>query len=199
MPQREPELDHVTNLLGQCLERIEQQVARLADDDADLETLAAGCVFDDEAGMLQELVESLLDGDAPSCANLNTTVQRAVQTCLGELTVPVVVRELLAPDLPMVACSPGELTFAVQRGLVLGVGRIAPGGEVLLTTRCDGAHVVFEIETHGTEVDRYLPTRSETLAEIVASLRGQCRVSTRADGSVHLALEQPVEPALDDR
>lgn len=192
MPPPEPDLDQLTTLLGRCLGRIEEQAFRLQrDDDAD-DDPAIGDALDDETSMLQELMESLLESTTSDHADLNATIERAVQSCLGEVDVPLVVRQRLAQGLPKVACTPGQLAFAVQRALVLGLGRLEPGDEVVLTTRRDDGAVLFELESFGRQDDRHLRDRTETLAEFVSGFLGNCRVQARDEHTLLLVLELPV-------
>jgi hypothetical protein len=191
MPPPEPELDHITNLLGMCLGRIEEHAFRLQRDADEVEDLAVGYSIEDEASLLQELVGSLLDQAAPEEADLNATIERAVQSCLSEVGIPVVVRQRLARGLPRVACTPGQLAFAVQRALVLGLGRLEPGGEVVLTSRCENGSLLFELESRGRQDDRHLAERAETLAEFVAGFEGHCRVQADGDHTLLLVLELP--------
>lgn len=194
-----PDLDHLTNLLTQCLGRIEEHAFRLqADDDDPADVLVADAI-EDEASLLQELVGSLLVTAVDEHADLNATVERALRSCIGELGVPIVLRQRLAPHLPRIACSPADLAYAVQRALALGLGRLGPGGEVLVTTRREPESVLFELECHGFGTDRHLPERSETLAEFVVGLRGHCRLQTTDDGTLLLAFELPVALAFDER
>lgn len=135
MSAREPELDQLTTLLGQCLGRIEEHAFRLQDDTWTGDEPAAGDALDDETDLLQELIGSLLVCAVDEHADLNATVQRALQQQLGEVAVPIVVRQRFARDLPKVACTPADATFAVQRALALVLGRLEPGCEVSLWAR----------------------------------------------------------------
>ncbi len=199
MPPPEPDLDRLTNLLSLCLGRIEEQAFRLQDDTGQHEAELAGSVFDDETVMLQDLVGSLLHAPQPEHSDLNATIERAVLSCLDEIGMPVVVRQRLALGLPAIACAPGPLAFAVQRALMLGLGRLEPGGEVVLTTRRDDGSVLFELESYGARADRHLQERTETLAEFVAGLQGNCRVQTCDRDRLLLVLELPAAFALDER
>lgn len=199
MPPPEPDLDRLTSLLSMCLGRIEEHAFRLQDGGGTDHQDLVGCAIEDETALLQDLVGSLLEGTRPEHANLNATVERAVLSCLDELGIPVVVRQRLAPDLPAVDCAPGPLAFAVQRALMLGIGRLEPGGEVVLTTRQDHGGVLFELESYGIREDRHLQERAETLAEFVAGLRGSCRVQTGGSDRLLLAIELPAVFAVDER
>lgn len=199
MSPRDHGLDQLTDLLGQCLGRIEAQAFRLQRDPDDSDETAVVAAFDDETELLQELIGSLLVCAVDEHADANATVERALRGCLGDLTVPLVVRQRLAPALPRVACSPDELAFAVQRALALAIGPLPPGGEIIVTTRREAEAVVFELESLGAQPDRHVRARSETLAEFVAGLHGHCRVESAADGTLLLALELPLALAHDER
>lgn len=193
----------MTNLLGQCLGRIEAQVFRLQHDpDACDEHLFAAAV-DEEATVLCDLVGSLSDPAVTQRADLDATVRRAVQACLGELGVPIVVRERLAPALPPIACAPAQLAFAVQRALVLATGRLAAGDELEITTRRDGDGVVLELESRGRrrgrERDRHLRERAETLCEFVDGLRGLCRIECDDRDQLLVVIDLPAAMAVDER
>lgn len=198
MPPREPELDHLTRLLGQCLGRIEAQAFDLQETGVGTDDPALADALDDEATTLHELIDSLLVYVADEHADLNATIERALREHLSDLDVPVVVRQRLAPGLPKIACPPADLAIAVQRALVLAIGRLGPGGEVALVTRCEAGTALLELESRGSERDLHLPQRSETLAEFVGGLGGHCRVETDADGTLLLALELPTALAFDE-
>jgi hypothetical protein len=199
MASHEPELDHLTHLLGQCLGRIEEQAFRVQDDSWQDTNPGTDAAIEDETALLQELVGSLLVCAVDEYADLNATVQRALQARLGDLGVPVVVRQRLARHLPKVACAPADVAFAVQRALALSLGQLEPGSELTVTTRREDGHLLFELERRGGPLDRHLVERCETLAEFAAGLHGQCRVHADADGSLLLALELPATLALDER
>jgi hypothetical protein len=197
--KREPDIDRLTTLLGQCLGRIDEQAYRLqqVDDDETLE--GADDVLEQEAATLQELIGSMLEQtQAPDQSDLNGVIAAAVSACLGELQRPIVVRQRLEPDLPPVACSPGQLSFAVQRSLVLCTGGLVAGDELWLTSRRDGEQVVLELECPSVANDRNLPARSQTLCEFVAAMRGNCRVDRDDRGSLLVVLELPAALAIDE-
>lgn len=199
MDQSERNLDRITSLLGQCLGRIDAHAYRIQELDEVDETLLTAEQIDTETAELQELVGSLLDnvvdGDE---SDLNRIVDQAVRSCIAAVEMPFVVRQRLAPDLPSIACGPGQLTFAVQRALGIGIGHLEPGGEIVITTRRDDDRVVFEMESRGTEGDRHLHDRAATLCEFVASFAGRCRVESDDHGTLLLALELPMALAADD-
>lgn len=198
MSQRETDLERITTLLGQCLGRIDEQAFRLQradDENQDLD----GDTLEQEAATLQELVGSLVESHAQAeQADLNRIVDRAVRDCVAELGVPVVTRLRLAPSLPPIACGPGQLAFAVQRAVMLALGRIDAGGEIVVTTRRDGEAVLFELECQGHGRDRHLQERSLSLCEFVAGFAGNCRIDADERGQLLLALELPASLAVDD-
>ncbi len=198
---REPDLDQLTTLLGQCLGRIDERAYRLQQDDddggGDSDFDAEGAL-EHEAATLQELVGSLVDSvDAPDQCDLDRIVRNAVDGCVGELGGAIVVRQRLASDVPAVRCSPSQLAYAVQRSLVIAAGRLDVGGELCVTTRRDGHGAVLELECRGGRRDRHLQHRVLTLCEFVASFGGHCRVDTDERGAMCLALELPAAHAYD--
>ena len=199
MNKREPDLDRITTLLGQCLGRIDEQAFRLqrmADEDEDF---LAVDVLENEAATLQELVGTLMETVAvPDDADLNSVVEQTVQACLAEVDMPVVVRQRLAAALPRIACAPGQLAFAVQRSLMIGLGRLEPGDEILLATRRTEDGVVFEMESRGSGRDRHLQERTATLLEFVAGFQGRCSIEADDQGTLLLALELPTALAPDE-
>lgn len=199
MAHRETDLDRITTLLGQCLGRIDEQAFRLQQIDDDSEDFAAADVLEQEAAQLQELVGTLVEHPPQlEHADLNRIVDRAVRGCVAEVGVPIVVRQRFAPQLPAIACTPGQLAFAVQRALLLGLGRIEAGGEIVVTTRREGEAAVFELECQGHSRDRHLQERTATLSEFVSGFHGTCRISTDDRGTLLLALELPTSLAIDE-
>jgi hypothetical protein len=197
--KREPNLDHLTTLLGQCLGRIDEQAYRLqqlGDDDEDCE---ASDVLENEAATLQELVGSLIEqAQTPDQSDLNRILQGSVASYLGELDIPIVVRLRLAPEPTPVGCGPGQLAFAIQRALVIACGRLEVGGELTVTTRKDGDQLVLELEAHGAARDRNLQERAQTLCDFVDSFRGHCRIDVDDRGNLLVALVLPEAVAIDD-
>jgi hypothetical protein len=198
---REPNLEHLTTLLGQCLGRIDErafQLQRLADDDDG--ELDIDDVLEQEAATLQELVGSLVDRmDAPESCDVNTIVVRSLDACLHELDTRILARRCLADELPAVGCSPSQLAFAVQRALVIATGRLEAGGEVIVTTRLDGDDVVLELESRGGRRDRHLRERTLTLCEFVASFRGHCHIDLDDRDTLLVVLELPHALSIDER
>jgi hypothetical protein len=198
--KREPDLDRLTTLLGQCLGRIDEQAYRLQrlDDNEDGDA-GVDDVLEHEAASLQELISSMLEQvETVDQSDLNTVIAAAVSSCLRELEVPIVVRQRLSPDLPPIACNPGQLTFAVQRALVLCTSALGAGDELWLTSRRDGDQVVLEIECPAAGQDRNLAARSQTLCEFAAAMRGNCRVDRDDRGSLLVVLELPAALAIDE-
>lgn len=199
MAHRETDLDRITTLLGQCLGRIDEQAFRLQQVEDEPTDLDVASILENEAAQLQELVGSVIESNERlEQADLNRIVDRAVRGCVAELGVPIVVRQRLANDLPPIACGPGQLAFAVQRAVMLGLGRIDAGGEIIVTTRRDGDAAMFELECTGHGRDRHLHERTTTLCEFVAGFRGNCRIDADDRGALLLALELPTSLAIDD-
>ena len=201
--KRDLELDRLTTLLGQCLGRIDEQAYRLqqVDDEAeDYTDDGVADVLETEAARLQELVSSLLErADAPEQSDLDDVVHASVRGCMQELGSPIVVRQRLAGELPPVACTPGQLAYAVQRALVLATSRLDVGGELRVTTRREDDCAVLELEGQGTRNDRNLQDRAETLCEFVSSFRGTCRVAYDEQQNLLIVLELPLALAIDER
>lgn len=199
MNERTRDLDRITALLGQCLGRIDEHAFRVQQlDIADAAFLTAEEI-DHETAELQELVGTLLDNAVVTGeADLDQIVTRAVQSCLAAIGMPVVVRQRLAAGPARIACAPGELTFAVQRALAIGLGRLDPGEELVLTTRHEDETAVLELECRGTGRDDHLQERALTLCEFVAELGGRCRIESDDQGTLLLALELPQALATDD-
>ena len=199
MNQRERNLDRITSLLGQCLGRIDEHAFRIQEvEDTDTTVLTAEEI-DHETAELQELVGSLLDNVVDDDdAELNRIVDQAVRSCVAAVDIPLVVQQRLGRDLPRVACGPGQLTFAVQRALGIGMRHLEPGGELVVTTRRENGAVFFEMESRGQKGDGHLQERTTTLCDFVESFRGHCRAQADEQGTLLLALELPVAVAHDD-
>jgi hypothetical protein len=198
MSQRETDLERITTLLGQCLGRIDEQafrLQRLADEDQDTDA----DTLEQEAATLQELVSTLVDRQETTAhADLNRIVDRAVRDCVAEVGVPIVTRQRLAPSLPPIACTPGQLAFTVQRAVMLALGRVDSGGELVVTTRREADTTVFELECQGHGRDRHLQERCLSLCEFVAGFGGNCRVDTDERGALLLAIELPTSLPVDE-
>ena len=198
---REPDLDRLTTLLGQCLGRIDEQAFRLQrQGDEEDEDQQIGDVLEDEAARLQELVGTLLEQEQTrEQCDLNQLVSSALTACVAELGVPLLVRQRLAPQLPTIACRPGQIAYAVQRAFVIAAGRLGAGDELLVTTREEHGQVMLEIESRGGERDDQLDRRVQTLCEFVAALHGNCRVAHDERANLLLVLELPQHVVIDDR
>lgn len=198
--EHDPNLDRLTTLFGQCLGRIDERAFRLQQLAEDEQDDDLGDVLEQEAATLQELVGSLVDRYlSPEQCDLNSIVDSSVGACLQELDTPILVRQRLSPDLPAIACTPGQLAYAVQRALVIAAGRLQPGGELVVATRRDGDGIVLELDSHGGERDRHLRQRAETLCEFVASFHGHCQVEHDDRDHLLVVIELPATLALDDR
>lgn len=196
--KREPDIDRLTNLLGKCLGRIDEQAFRLQrqpnDDEQEI-----GDVLEHEAAQLQELVGTLLEQEqSREEANLNLLVSTSLTACVAELGVPIVVRQRLAPTLPLIACRPGQLAYAVQRALVIAAERLGAGDELLVATRQEHDQVVLEIESRGGECDQHLDQRAQTLCEFLAAMQGNCRVGHDEQANLLIVIELPQQVAVDD-
>lgn len=196
------ELDRLTQLLRQCLGRIDAAAFRCQTDGGDIEPEACIEQLGLETVQLQELMASLLDAAArmpeSQAADLNQIVHRALQQNLQHCTTPVVLRSRLGTRLPNVGCTASQVSHAVQRALQLGIGHAGHGGVVEVFTRRDEDVVVFELqaEGHGTAETR---SRAATLAEFVASWGGRCRIERSEAGLLLLLLELPTVSVPDDR
>lgn len=199
MHASERNLDRISALLGQCLGRIDAHAYRAQELDEPESAFLTAEEIDHETAELQELVGSLLDNVvAADDADLNHIVDQAVRSCIAAIEMPIVVRQRLCPDLPRVACSPGPLTFAVQRALGIGIGHLEPGGELTLVTRRECDAIVFEMESRGDVGDGNLRERTATLCEFVTGLHGSCRAEADEQGTLLLALELPTVLATGD-
>lgn len=194
---REPDLDRLTTLLGRCLGRIDERAYQLQLGDEEPDELTEH-VLEHEAATLQELVGSLVAASDIEQCDLNRIVERAVSSCLVELGRAIVVRQRLAPYLPKVACTPGQIAYAVQRAFVIATGALDAGGELLIATRRDDVVVVLEVESRGGQRDRHLRARAETLCEFVASFGGICRLDHDERDNLLLMIELPTAITVDD-
>jgi hypothetical protein len=199
MAHRETDLEQITTLLGRCLGRIDEQAFRIQREESDDDEDVAD-VLEQEAAQLQELVGTLIEAnDQLEHADLNRVVEHAVRGCVAEAGVPVVTRLRLCPGLPPVACRPGQLAYATQRAVMLGLQHLPPGGEVIATTRRDGDLAIFELECEGSSPTshRNLDERATSLTEFVASFDGNCRVATDDRGNLLFAFELPLTLAVE--
>ena len=196
MASNDSDLDKLTLLMGQCLGRIDEEAFRLQEkgEDVDFDTADR---LEDETGMLHELVESMLDVEMNSDeTNVNQIVARVAESCLQELTVPIVLRQTLTAESSMVVAPAAMVNVAVQRAMALAVKPLGPGDELRLTTRLDCGSVLFEIESLGSHPDSNAGDRVETLREFVEELGGTCQMRQDAE-DLFLVLELPQVMATD--
>lgn len=191
MTRRETELDRITTLLGQCLGRIDEQAYRLQQSGEDETDYEACDALEREAEMLQELIDSaVMQAARAEPVDLNRVVEQSLRGCVGELGIPVVVRQQFARDLPRLACAPSALAHAVQRAITLALGGIEAGGEIRVSTRLDGDVVLLEIESRTAE-QPHLDDRAATLDDFVKGLGGRCHVDHDGRGACLVAMELP--------
>jgi hypothetical protein len=196
MTSKDSDLGKLTSLMGQCLGRIDEEAFRLQEkgEDVDFDTADR---LEDETGMLHELVESMLDVEMNSDeTNVNQIVARVAESCLQELTVPIVLRQTLTAESSMVVAPAAMVNVAVQRAMALAVKPLGPGDELRLTTRLDCGSVLFEIESLGSHPDSNAGDRVETLREFVEELGGTCQMRQDAE-DLFLVLELPQVMATD--
>ena len=207
MTSRDPELDRITELLGQCLGRIDEHAYRLQDhadlaEGVDPTEPSTEAPFDldaleREAEVLQELVQSALrQAGGDDRADLNRVVESTLQAALAELDIPVVVRQNLATDLPRIGCNGRELAVAAQRALVLAVSGLSAGDEIAVVTRPDNTHTLLEIEFPANG-EPHLGDRATTLQEFVAELGGHCHIRSDARSQCLIAIELPTAVPTD--
>lgn len=190
------DLDKLTSLLGQCLGRIDDEALHLHEKGEDVD-FGTGDRLEDETGILQELVESMLVVEMESDeTNINQVVAHVAESCLQELTVPIVMRQILTTESAQVAAPAALVNVAVQRAMVLAVAPLGPGDELRLSTRVDSGSVLFEIESLGSQPNGITSDRGETLREFVEELGGTCQM--RRDGQdLFLMIELPQVMATD--
>jgi hypothetical protein len=189
----QPNLGQLTTLLSECLGRIDAQAFELqrAGETDDLPS-GADDVLTHEATELQELVRSLLATGALESCNLNGVLGRVLTQCLRGLPGPLLVRQRVDPDLPLVGCNREGLAAAVQRALLLAGNHLAIGDELRIDTRVEGQQVLLELEACGGSHDPDLAARAQTLCEFVANLPGHCRVEQDAQHHLLIAFELPL-------
>jgi hypothetical protein len=196
MASHDPDLEKLTSLLRQCLGRIDEEAFRIQETGDGMDFDSADRL-EDEAQTLQELVDSLLVVDmGDSQANLNKIVSHAAEVCLQNVTVPIVLRQLLAPSTPPVASPASMVSVAVERAIILAFTGLEAGDEVILSTRSESGSVMFEVESRGNHQDSTTRERSETLREFVNDFGGACQVRC-GSGNLYLVIELPEVVATD--
>ena len=199
MRQHGPDPNRLASLLRQCLARIDEQANLVQRLDGKVSGSMASFLFEDEDSTLQGLLESLLAWSEPEDhADLNRVVRQTVQSFLGATNTPVVVREHLAPNVPPIGCGRVPLTCAVRRALVLALGRMDDGPEIVVTTRAEADSVVFEVERHSTVCEHHLKERALTLCEFVARMQGECRIDFDGRGALLIAIDLPRALSVDE-
>ena len=200
MAPHDPELDRLTELLGQCLGRIDEQAFRLQNGEGLLESDAIE-QLEDGTTELQELVDALLIvPTASEETDLNGVVDQAVANCLQEIAMPIVLRKSLGTDLPNVPYTSSFVSVAVQRALLLAVRSLQPGGELVVTTRLHDGSALVEIAAHGCAGGGEGPSlveRTATLREFVTAQGGDCHTDRDQHDDVFVVLELPQAPAAD--
>ena len=199
MTPRDPDLDELTSLLGECLGRIDEQAYRLQEHGEDGSDYGTADLLEDAAANLQELVDALLVVDcSDDRVDVNQLVERTADAAVEGLSIPILFRRNLV-DAPVEVTAPASyLKMAVQRAFTLATGSLAAGGELLVTTRVEGGAALVEIECLGTDDDLGHDTavRAETLRAFVGDLGGRCDVRTNND-QLLLVLELPKVMATD--
>jgi hypothetical protein len=197
----EPNLDQLTTALGQCLGRIDAEafeLQRQAEAGAEECQVRAADAFEREGESLEELVGSLLLATAPpEHCNLNQVLGSTLGQSLRSMPGPVLVRQRIDPNLPLIGCGQRQLASTVQRALLLGIGHLEVGDELRVATRVDGDCVLLEIEACGGHPDPHLGSRSQTLCEFAATLRGHCRVAQDEHHHLLIVVELPMATVTD--
>lgn len=193
-----PNFEQLLSSFGQCLGRIDAHAYRLQADPVQRDDGTADAI-EQETEALEDVVGSLLQVFGPTeTSDLNAVLGRTLGHCVRGLPGPVLVRQRIDPNLPLVACEREQLTGAVQRALRLGAEHLATGDELRVGTRVDGASVLLEIEACGGGFDPHLAARAQTLCEFTDALRGHCRVAQDARHHLLIAVELPLALVADD-
>ncbi|MCK5940719.1 MAG: hypothetical protein KAI24_02020 [Planctomycetes bacterium] len=197
MAHDDSELDRLSDLLRQCLGRIDEEAFRLQENEGETFDFGELDRLDDVTVDLQQLVDSMLVIESDSDeADVNAIVDRVTQDCLQDLAMPIVTRLSLCPEATAVAVPPSMLTVAVQRAIALVVDGLGPGDELALGTRIERDTVLLEIEGHGACTDETFDHRAATLQEFVDGFGGSCTArASRED--LFLVLELPQVMATD--
>ena len=188
MTSRDPDIDRLTELLGKCLGRIDEEAFRLQNDDADFD---AADRIDDETAQLQEIVESLVEAaDVCDEAVLDDVVADTVDRCLQDAGKPIMMRRKLGCSGTHVACSASMVAVSVQRALTLTLETMSAGDELCVTTRTEGDQVLVEIRSDDAAGNN-LNERGETLRDFVGETGGNCALGSNQGQGVFLVLEWP--------
>ena len=191
---RELDLAQLQNMLGKCLGRIDEHAFRLQEGGAALEQDSVADAIEDETGELQHIVDSIVEAaiaGSDERADLNAIVAHCVNAMLQEVWYPLVIRQRLGSQMPMVAGSTSMITHAVHRALALAASHAGSGGEVSVTTRTEGDEVLLELQCPAGASGQSLEDRAMTLRAFVAQFQGRCEVSLDSTGGFWLALELP--------
>ncbi len=193
------ELDRLTAMLGQCLGRIDEsafRVQQLGDDDP----TAIEALLEQETATLQELMTGIVDAvETTEECEVRPIVTRAVDACIAEVGMPIVVRMQLANFLSPARCGGQQLASATRRALALATGRMRSGDELAISAREEADTLVIEFECAGGKRDRNMQQRATTLCEFVAGFGGNCRIDVDDQKRLLIALELPKATVRDDR
>lgn len=192
------DLDQLSDLLNQCLGRIEAEAFRMQEGVEDLfPGDGADEAIESETAHLQDAVEhflAALDRERERPVDLNRIVARAIDGALRRLSFPVLLRSRLAPDLPPVAQDPhgGErLPVLIERAFLLAAAHAGAGGEVEIGTRHDLDALLLEITARGPAAAADDGSRAATLQDFVAGLGGRCELAWDDAGSLRLCVNLP--------
>ena len=196
MAYRDQDLDKLSALLGKCLGRIDEEAYRLQQEGEDVDFDIAERL-EEHASELQNLVDSLLVVDMGSDeTDVNAVVQKVAESCLQEISVPILLRQSLTSEPTIVPVQAGLVTVAVQRAMILAVEPLGPGDELCLTTRIEGGSVLFEIESHSQESGSLTKERSETLREFLDDFGGSFHMRSEPQDH-YMVIELPQVTATD--
>ena len=199
MTEQDPDLDELTTLLSRCLGRIDEQAGRIDQTTATDGGLLAADLLEHEAATLEQLLAAVLNAaDKSDTTDVNAVVDRAVGDFVGELKVPIVLRQQLADQLPQVACPSALFAVAMHRALRIAGARIGAGDELAVATSLNDGLIVVEITGHGNGVEGLTNGRAETLCEFVDGFGGLCRVDNKGEETLRVTLELPRTYATDE-
>lgn len=192
------ELDRLTAMLGQCLGRIDEgafRVQQIGDDDP----AAIEALLEQETATLQELVTGVVDAVEPSeQCDARPIIVRAVDACVAEVGMPIVVRMQVANGMTPARCAGSHLDSAIRRALALAASRMRSGDELAISAREEADTLVVELECAGGKRDRNMRQRATTLCEFVDGFGGNCRVDVDGRNRLLIALELPKAVVRDD-